>query len=148
MIFKICLYIHILAGILGLVIGPVAMYAKKSKGLHTRSGKIYFYLMAAVCVSATVLSIMHWSTSWWFLIVAVFSFSFALRGYLATFNKYEGWLKKHISGMLGSYIAMSTALLVVNSSNLPTHIPGVVYWVLPTIIGTPFIIRVTRKYIK
>lgn len=50
------------------------------------------------------------------------------------------WLLRHISTMLGGYIATFTAFLVVNISlaSLP--------WLLPTIIGTPLIAFWTRKY--
>lgn len=53
------------------------------------------------------------------------------------------WLLRHISTMLGGYIATFTAFLVVNISleSLP-WLP----WLLPTIIGTPLIAYWTRKY--
>jgi hypothetical protein len=43
---------------------------------------------------------------------------------------------------------MTTALLVVNSSRLPGYdvMPTAFYWILPTIIGTPFILRTTKKF--
>lgn len=150
MIFNFFLFLHILAGTIGLVIGPISMYAPKKKGLHTKIGKIYFYAMALVCLSAVSLSILHWQTSWWFLFVSAFSFSFAWRGYQAVKNRHKGWIRHHISGMLGSYIAMSTALLVVNSSRISQYaeLPNYIYWMLPTIIGTPFVALVIRKYIR
>jgi uncharacterized membrane protein len=45
-------------------------------------------------------------------------------------------LKIHITKMTGSYIAAFTAFLVVNN----TILPGVVAWLLPTVVGT-FLIR-------
>jgi uncharacterized membrane protein len=53
------------------------------------------------------------------------------------------WLLRHISTMLGGYIATFTAFIVVNISleSLP-WLP----WLLPTIIGTPLIAYWTRKY--
>jgi uncharacterized membrane protein len=81
--FKIFLAIHIFAGTVGLVIGPISMFTPKRKGLHTKVGTLYFYLMAMVCLSAVILAILHWEASWWFVLVAAFSFSFALRGYRA-----------------------------------------------------------------
>jgi hypothetical protein len=56
------------------------------------------------------------------------------------------WLLAHLQRMTGGYIAALTAFLVVNSSSLPSFIPGVVYWLLPTAILTPLIIRWSRKY--
>ena len=45
-----------------------------------------------------------------------------------------GWLRRHIRGMGGSYIALVTALLVVNVGAGLT-----IAWFLPTIVGAPII---------
>jgi hypothetical protein len=150
MLFKMILWLHILAGSLGLILGPIAMGSQKRKGLHTQIGIVYFYLMSLVCLSALILAIMNWNQSWWFSLIAVFSFSFALKGYLAAKKKGKNWLPKHISGMLGSYIAMTTALLIVNVQKIPgsENIHPLVFWFLPTIIGTPLISMTIRKVLK
>lgn len=51
-------------------------------------------------------------------------------------------LTTHLQRMIGSYIASATAFLVVNN----TLLPGIVAWLLPTVIIVPLIIRWTRKY--
>jgi uncharacterized membrane protein len=51
-------------------------------------------------------------------------------------------LTTHLQRMIGSYIASTTAFLVVNN----TILPGIVAWLLPTLIITPLIIKWTRKY--
>jgi hypothetical protein len=52
------------------------------------------------------------------------------------------WLTTHLQRMVGSYIASATAFIVVNN-----HIvPGVVAWLLPTIILSPLIAVWTRRY--
>jgi uncharacterized membrane protein len=51
-------------------------------------------------------------------------------------------LKSHIGKMVGGNIAAFTAFLVVNN----TILPGVVAWLLPTLIGTILISRWTRAY--
>lgn len=68
---------------------------------------------------------------------------------LKDFKNYKGknsiknfWLLVHIQRMVGSYIAASTAFLVVNN----TILPGVVAWLLPTIILTPLIFKWSNKY--
>jgi hypothetical protein len=65
------------------------------------------------------------------------------RLYLKQFIKGE-WLLKHISRMGGSFIATSTAFLLVNTSIEPIW----VMWLLPTAIGTPMIIVASRKWRK
>ena len=52
------------------------------------------------------------------------------------------WLTTHLQRMIGSYIASVTAFLVVNN----TFLPGVVAWLLPTIILVPLIIYWSRKH--
>jgi hypothetical protein len=52
------------------------------------------------------------------------------------------WLTTHLQRMIGSYIASATAFIVVNNH----VIPGVIAWLLPTIVLTPLIGIWTKKY--
>lgn len=52
------------------------------------------------------------------------------------------WLTTHLQRMIGSYIASATAFLVVNNKVLP----GILVWLLPTIVIVPLIVRWTIKY--
>lgn len=54
------------------------------------------------------------------------------------------WLLKHITGMMGGYIATITAFCV---NNIHTD-PGFISWLLPTVIIAPFIMITTRKFRK
>lgn len=54
----------------------------------------------------------------------------------------HAWLYTHIGRMGGSFIATSTAFLLVNTNVEPVW----VMWLLPTFIGTPMIIFSTRKW--
>jgi hypothetical protein len=65
------------------------------------------------------------------------------------FKNYRGknsvknfWLLVHIQRMIGSYIAAATAFLVVNN----TILPGVVAWLLPTVILVPLIFKWSNQY--
>lgn len=142
------LILHIVAGYLALGIGLVAMFAPKKRGRHTTTGRIYFWLVTAVCASAIVLAILNWEVSSYLFYIAIFSFIFALFGYRAYIKKRKNWMVTHIAGMGGSYIAMVTAFIVVNQQNVPAfkEIPSLVFWLLPTIIGTPIIKKVGDKY--
>jgi hypothetical protein len=130
------LAIHIAAGSLGLILGPVAMFAPKRRGRHTRAGGVYHWTMLTVCLSAVALAIVDWSRVWWFVPIAAFSYANALSGYVAVRRKRPGWLPRHIGGMGGSYIALVTALLVVNAG-----VAAWWAWSLPTIVGTVLIRR-------
>jgi len=56
------------------------------------------------------------------------------------------WLIGHLQRMTGAFIASVTAFLVVNAKYFPDIIPGFVYWLLPTIIFTPLIVKWSKKY--
>ncbi|MEA2390045.1 MAG: hypothetical protein QOK31_154 [Solirubrobacteraceae bacterium] len=134
------LAIHIAAGTTGLILGPLAMRAPKRRGPHTRLGETYHWVMLAVCVSAAALALLDWQRIWWFLPIATFSYANALVGYLAAKRRRPGWLGRHIGGMGGSYIALTTALLVVNLGQRLA-----LAWFLPTLIGSPVIAWVLNE---
>jgi hypothetical protein len=94
------------------------------------------------------MSIIHWQKSQYLFYIALFSYSFAIWGYLAVKKKWENWLGSHIGGMLGSYIGIVTATLVVNVPSIPVlnQLPILLFWFLPTIVGTPLIFKVGKKY--
>ncbi len=52
------------------------------------------------------------------------------------------FLVTHLQRFIGSYIASTTAFLVVNNKVLPS----VIAWLLPTILLVPLIIKWSRKY--
>jgi len=141
------LLVHIGLGSAGLILGPVAMTARKLRGLHTRVGEVYHWVMLGMCLSASTLAILDWDRLWWFLPIAAGSYALAFAGYVAAKYRWKGWLRTHLAGQGGSYIAMCTALLVVNWESL-TGTRGVLSpwaWTLPTAIGSPIIAWVTRE---
>jgi hypothetical protein len=54
----------------------------------------------------------------------------------------------HILGMGASYVVMLTAFYVDNGKNLPIwrHLPHVMYWLVPSGVGVPLIVRALRQY--
>jgi FtsH-binding integral membrane protein len=131
---------HILMGTGALLLGPVAMLARKARGWHTRAGEIYHTLVLGVCVTAVALAILGWDRSAAFLPIAIGSYAFALVGYVTAKLRFSGWLRIHVVGQGGSYIAMTTALLVVNLGR-----ESFWAWALPTLVGTPLIVWAIRR---
>lgn len=132
---------------MALVLGLVAMSAWKRPGLHTRAGEVYHWVVLAVCATAGALAVLDWTRNWWFLPIAAGSYAFALLGYVAAKRRWPGWLSTHLAGQGGSYIAMVTALLVVNWQTVSGR-PGrstLWPWFLPTLIGSPIIGWVTYQ---
>lgn len=52
------------------------------------------------------------------------------------------WMTNHLRRMVGAYIAMVTAVSVVNL----TMLPQVITWIWPTVVGVPLILFWYRKY--
>lgn len=146
-VFGFFLTLHIISGTLCLIIGLIAAFSKKQSGRHTFLGELYHGFYVIVFVSAVVTSVMHWHESAYLFFIALFSYSLALFGYLARKRHVRNWLPKHIGGMLGSYIGIVTAVLVVNISDIPivNEWPALIFWLLPTVIGTPIIIAVNNQ---
>lgn len=138
----IILALHILCGVTAILLGLAAMKVRKSRGCHTTIGEIYHWLFVGLFISASLLSFRDWHRLWWFVPVAAFSYAFALLGYLAAKFRWHNWLRFHLAGQGGSFIAMSTAVLVVNLGTGSWWA-----WVLPTIIGTPIIAWITREVV-
>ncbi len=146
-VFKVCLIAHIAFGTLALILGPVAMFSRKIQGLHTRVGEVYHWMVLGVCLTASLMAVLDWSRLWWFLPIAAGSYAFAFVGYLSAKIRWRYWPGAHISGQGGSYIAMTTALLVVNWQNVFGS-PGVFSpwaWALPTVVGSPIIAWLRRE---
>lgn len=85
------LIVHITAGTLSLVVAPIAFMTLKGGPAHRLWGKLYFYCMAVVAVTAITMSIYHEIP--FLLMIAIFSFSAAARGYRTIFRKKPGQAK-------------------------------------------------------
>lgn len=134
----VLLGIHILCGLAGLVLGPVAMTAPKRHGRHTTSGLGYQAATAGLCASA--LGLVAFKPSlWWLGLIAVGTEAAAGGGWLVQQRRRPGWLPKHVSLMCGSYVSFVTAFLVVNTGGF---VPA---WIAPTIVATPFIARAAHR---
>ena len=87
-----------------------------------------------------------------FGIVFIVFGALGLRFVQTDFKNYKGlsresnyWLLAHLQRMTGGYIAAVTAFLVVNAKYSPVALPSFVYWLLPTIMLTPLIIKWSRN---
>jgi uncharacterized membrane protein len=133
---------HVLAGLVCVVTGAVAMLSNKGPGRHPRFGTIYYWSLLAVFVSATGLSIVRWAEDYHLFILGVFSFAVASLGRTVRRQLWPHWVRLHIAGMGSSYILLLTAFYVDNGPNLPLwrELPHWALWVLPSIFGVPIIV--------
>lgn len=123
------------------------MLSRKAPGFHPRIGEVYHGAMLGVCVTAAALAVLDWDRLWRFLPIATGSYAFALVGYAAAKRRFPGWLRIHVIGQGGSYIALVTALFVVNWETVFGE-PGRTSfwaWAFPTLVGTPMIAWLVRE---
>ena len=107
---RILLYLHIACGVTGFICAPVALLTAKGGKTHRRWGKIYFWAMAGVAVTALILS---FALPIFFLaMVAVFSFYAAFSGYRILY------LKDIIKGAHAGFYDWAFALVTLLSSAL------------------------------
>jgi uncharacterized membrane protein len=85
---SILLFIHITCGSIALLSGPVAMLRQDGKSLHRISGKIFFYTMTIVFLTAVYLSITDQLI--FLLLIAVFSYYNIVSAYRALYLKRLG----------------------------------------------------------
>lgn len=71
--------VHILAGVLALVSGLVAMATRKGGQRHNQAGKVYVLSMGVVVTTAVPLAV--WAADWFLLAIAVFSGYLVFAGY-------------------------------------------------------------------
>jgi hypothetical protein len=145
------LFMHILVGSASIVIGFAALRARKFSGPHTRLGEIYHWLMLITCVSALAVSFLRGRANV-FTYLAPPSYALALLGYLTAKYRPANWLRWHISGQAGSFIALITAVLfqiVPRFWHTDIQFLGMsmTFWttlIVPSLIGGYFI-RQTQK---
>ena len=108
---RVLLALHIACGAVAFVCAPVALATAKGGKTHRRWGKIYFWAMAGVAVTALILS---FALPVFFLaMVAVFSFYSAFAGYriLSLKDMYTGARPKAVDWAAAVVTVLSSFLL-------------------------------------
>jgi len=108
---RVLLALHIGCGAVAFVCAPVALATAKGGKTHRRWGKIYFWAMAGVAVTALILS---FALPIFFLaMVAVFSFYSAFAGYriLSLKDMYTGARPKAVDWLAAVITFLSSLLL-------------------------------------
>jgi uncharacterized membrane protein len=144
--FLAVLTIHVLAALSCVVSGAVAALSAKGSVRHVRSGRIYYWSLGLVFVTATTMAAMRWAEDYQLFVIGAIAMTAATIGYLHRRLRRPGDTA-HITGMGTSYIALLTAFYVDNGKNLPlwSQLPHVAYWLLPTLIGAPLLARALRR---
>jgi hypothetical protein len=130
------------------VLGAVAMLSEKRRGNHPNFGTTYYWSLAMLCATATVLAMMRWAQDYHLFILGALAFSAASVGRMARRHLWRRWVDFHVSGMGLSYILMLTAFYVDNGKNLPVwkELPYAAYWVVPGAVRLPLILRALTRW--
>jgi len=142
-LFLALIAIHIAAGLTAVVAGAVAMLSRKQPGRHPRAGTVYYWALAVVFVTTSVLAILRWDEDYHLFVLGILSITAATIGRAARRRLWPSWPRTHMGGMGASYILMLTAFYVDNGPNLPLwrELPPIAFWILPTLVGAPILIN-------
>jgi hypothetical protein len=125
--------LHVLIAFVCVIAGIGAMLSRKGHGRHPEFGTVYFWSLALVFVTATILSIMRWRENYHLFILGVLAFAAAAIGRTALRQRWPHWVRLHLVAMGSSYILLLTAFYVDNGKNLPLwkELPSHTGWCLP-----------------
>ena len=149
--FFLPLVVHALAALTTGVTGVITFSRPKRRGRHPQWGGRYLWAYTLVFLTAIILSVQHWPTDAYLVVLATLGYGFALGGYVARRFRREPWLLRvlgkrwisaHIVGMIGSYVVLWTAFYVDNAHLIPLldRLPPLTFWVLPSLIALPFLV--------
>ena len=138
------LAIHVIAGLVCVITGAIAMLSPKAAGRHPRFGTSYYWSLSVVFVTMAVLSAMRWAHDYHLFILGTLSFAAAFIGRQAAPSRATPRIRVHVIGMGLSYIFLLTAFYVDNGKNLPLWrlLPPLAYWLVPLAVGAAIIARV------
>jgi hypothetical protein len=142
-LFLTFIALHVAAGLTCVIAGVVAMLSRKQPGRHPLAGSVYYWALACVFVTMTVLAVSRWAEDSHLFVLGALSFAAATIGRSARRRRWPSWARVHLTGMGASYILLITAFYVDNGPNLPLwrELPPIAFWFLPTLIGMPILLN-------
>jgi len=149
-LFLAVLAVHVPSAGAAVVSGAAAALSGKRPGRHPRAGTIYYWCLTITFAALAVLSALRWPHDAHLLVIGAVGYGAASIGVLARRRRWRGWPvwpRVHGTGMAISYIALLTGFYVDNGPNLPVwdRLPHLTYWLLPTLIGVPLLLRALHR---
>ena len=108
-VVNIVLILHIVSGATALLVAPVAMIVKKGATSHRLWGRVFFYAMTCIFITAILLSIYKWIP--FLLMIAVFS-------YYSVFSGYRWIFLKRLGNGQKPHVADWIALIITSTFNM------------------------------
>jgi uncharacterized protein (DUF983 family) len=145
-VFLAVLAVHVPAGVTAVLSGAVSALSRKGSRRHRRAGRWYYRAITVAFATALALTAIRPRQDYYLALIGTVAFAAATAGYRHRRHHRPGDAP-HILGMGVSYIAMLTAFYVDNGPHLPlwNHLPTLAFWLLPTAVGTPLILRALRR---
>ena len=134
--------IHVVCSVIALLLGLLAMLTEKKQGQHTILGETYHWNYLALFLTTLYLSF-GYDIVWWAVPTAVIGYSLALTGFLAARLQFKHWFTVHLIGQGGSYITISTEVLVLSCKTNSWWV-----WLIPSLLLIPLIYWLGRKFHK
>lgn len=143
-VFLFTVGVHGLFAIASVLGGLTAMLSPKRRGRHSSFGTMYYWSLLGVFVSATALSIVRWAEDYHLFVLGACSFGCATVARAAARAHGRYWAPLHAGGMSLSYLLLLVAFYVDNGKSLPLwrDLPSFTYWLVPTVVAVPLIVRV------
>jgi len=129
--------LHVLAGITALFVAPAAMIVHKGGTAHRRWGKVYFWAMFAICVSAVGMLFFRFNP---FLAgVTALSFYSALTGYRVLYRKRALAGAAPLFDRMAAWMALAAGVGLagwgINALITPPAGVGLTFAILPIVFG-------------
>ncbi len=120
LISKITLFIHIAAGFTSLVTGAISILTQKGGKAHRSAGKIYYWAMSLVALTAVIISVYKGIT--FLFLIALFSYYMTFTGYRTLkFKKISenpigkiDWIMLFLSTLTGVSMIVSSLMNLVD----------------------------------
>jgi hypothetical protein len=146
--FVFMIIVHIALSLVAVISGIVAMFKEKNALGHATFGRIYYWSICLAFATVIILSIVRWPHNIHLLSIGIATITLVLIGRNLAKTKKKNWARLHTISMGGSYILLLTGFYVDNGKNLPfwSQFPQWFFWVFPSLVGIPIILRVLRKH--
>ena len=145
-VFLAILAVHVIAALTAVSCGAMLALRRKGDQRHRRTGRIYTLALTAVATTTLALSAFDLGRDWPLDILGILA---ACLAWLGTAHRrlHRRGDTGHILAMSGSYVLMLTAFYVDNGKSLPLwrDLPTLAYWLLPSAVGAPLIVRAIAR---
>ena len=146
-LFQTLRSIHIVSGAIAFIVAPIALIVQKGSKPHRLWGKVFFWCMTSVALTALIMAPMH--DNLFLTLVAVFSFYLAFSGYRAVYRK--DFYKTHKTAFidwfcvsLNCLFSLTLVFFGLTRLSSPFGIISIVFGTIGTLIGLRDILSFIR----